>query len=258
MALAMVFTCSSCTKKEDASKSVTQKEELKLTPEQANQKEKIKKGIKESKHIVIATVNGTELTMFDLLREMNAVAPKIIPHGQTGTPELTAKVKKEALNNLIFKELAVQEAIQEGMRVKPEAVEDVINKIKAQAGSEEAYKKYLEERNVNEDALKRTVERSRLLEMITAKEIFDKIKVDDKVLRNTYEKDKASFMTRDNPSRQMSFEEAKGFIENKIKSERGQKRIAEWNNILRGKAKIEVMLDEVEKKMKENAGKQKK
>jgi len=162
------------------------------------------------------------------------------------------------LNNLIFKELAVQEAIQEGMRVKPEAVEDVINKIKAQAGSEEAYKKYLEERNVNEDALKKTVERSRLLEMITAKEIFDKIKVDDKVLRNTYEKDKASFMTRDNPSRQMSFEEAKGFIENKIKSERGQKRIAEWNNILRGKAKIEVMLDEVEKKMKENAGKQKK
>jgi len=256
MALAMVFTCSSCSKKKDASKSMSQKEALKLT--QSKQAEEIKRGVRESKQIVIATVNGAELTMFDLLREMNAVAPKIIPHGQTGTPELTAKVKKEALNNLIFKELAVQEAIKEGMKVKPEAVEDVINKVRAQAGTEEAYKKYLEERNLNEDALKKTVERSQLLEMITAEEIFDKIKVDDKVLRNTYEKDKASFMTKEDPSRQMSFEEAEGFIEGKIKSERGQKRIAQWNNELRKKAKIEVMLDEVEKKLKENAIEKKK
>lgn len=250
MALAIVFTCASCSKKEDVSKSMTQKEERKPTPEQAKKAKEIKKGIKESKHIVIATVNGADLTMFDLIREMNAVAPKIIQHGQTGTPELTAKVKKEALNSLIFKELAVQEAIKEGMIVKPEAVEDIINKVRAQAGSEEAYKKYLEERNLNEEALKKTVERSHLLEMITAKEIFDKIKVDDKVLRDTYEKDKASFMTKDNPSRQMSFEEAKGFIEEKIKSERGQKRIAQWNNELRKKAKIEVTLDDVEQKLK--------
>jgi len=44
MAFAMVFTCSSCSKKEEASKSALQKEELKLTPEQATQKEKIKEG----------------------------------------------------------------------------------------------------------------------------------------------------------------------------------------------------------------------
>ena len=240
MALAMLFTYSSCSKKEDVSKSTSQEDALKLKPEQSKQAEEIKKGVKESKHIVIATVNGADLTMFDLVREMNTAAPKIIPHGQTGTPELTAKVKKEALNNLIFRELAVQEAIKEGMQVKPEAVEDVINKVRAQAGSEESYKRYLEERNVSEDALKKTVERSRLLEMITAREIFDKIKVDDKVLRNTYEKDKASFMTKDSPQRQMSFEEAKGFIEDKIKSEIGQKRIAQWNNELRQKAKIDI------------------
>jgi len=258
MALAMVFTYSSCKKKEDASKSLTQKEELKLTPEQAIQKEKIKKGIKESQNIVIATVNGAEVTMYDLVREMNAVAPRIIPLGRTATPELTAAVKKEALNTLIFKELAVQEAIKEGMKVKPEAVEDVINKVRAQAGSEEAYKKYLEERNLNEDALKKTVERSHLLEMITAKEIFDKIRVDDKTLRNTYEKETASFMTKDNPPRQMSFEQAKGLIEGKIKSERGEKMIEEWDNQLRKKAKIEVMLNEVEQKLKEQAGEQKK
>jgi len=258
MAFAMVFTSASCSKKEEAAKSALQKEELKLTPEQAKQKEKIKEGIKQSQTIVIAKVNGADLTMFDLIREMNAIAPKYVRKGQSATPEITSEVKKEALNNLIFKELAVQEAIKEGMKVKSEAVEDVINRVKAQAGSEEAYQKYLQERNLNEGALRKTVERSHLLEMITAKEIFDKIKVDDKVLRDTYEKDKASFMTKDNPPRQLSFEEARGFIENKIKSEIGVKSLAQWNHELRKKAKIEVMLDEVEKKLQANAGKQQK
>jgi hypothetical protein len=248
MALTMLFPILSCNKKEAAPKNVAVEEELKLTSDQEKKAEEIRKGIKASKNIVIAAVNGTALTMFDLVREMNAIAPKHIRKGQSGTPEIMAEVKKEALDNLIFKELAVQEAIKEGIKVKPEAIEDVINRVKARTGSEEAYKKYLEERNLNEDALKKTVARSHLLEMITAKEIFDKIKVDDKVLRDTYEKEKALFMTKDHPSRQMSFAEAKGFIEGKIKSERGQKRIAQWNNELREKAKIEVMLDEVKQK----------
>jgi len=256
--VAMLFPILSCNKKEDVPKSMVVKKELKMTPEQAKKAEEIKKGIAESKNVIVYRVNGADITMYDLVKEMNAIAPNYVAAGQPTTPEITAKVKKKALDKLIFRELAIQEARKEGMKVKPEAVEDVINKVRAQAGSEEAYKKYLEERNLNEDALKKTVERSHLLEMITAKEIFDKIKVDDKVLRNTYEKDKASFMTKDNPPRQMSFEEAKGFIEGKIKSERGEKRIAQWSNELRKNAKTEVMLDDVKQKLKENAGEQKK
>jgi hypothetical protein len=250
IAVAMLLPLLSCNKKEDVPKSIAVKEEQKMMPEQIKQAEEIKKGIGESKNVVVSRVNGADITMYDLVKEMNAIVPKYAAAGQPTTPEITAQVKKEALDKLIFRELAVQEAIKEGMKVKPEAIEDVINRVKAQTGSEEAYKKYLEERNLNEDALKKTIARSHLFEMITAKQIFDKIKVDDKVLRDTYEKNKAAFITKDNPSRQMSFEEAKGFIERKIKSERGQKRIAQWNNELRKEAKIEVMLDEVQQKLK--------
>ena len=249
IAAAMVFTCFSCTTKEDASKIAAVKEEPKMTPEQAKNAEEIKKGTEASKEIVAARVNSSDITMYDLVKEMNAIAPKYAAAGQPTTPEITAKVKKKALDKLIFRELAIQEARKKGMKVKPEAVEDVINKVKAQAGSEEAYKKYLEGRNLSEDALRKSVERGHLLEMITAREIFDKIKVDDKVLRNTYEKEKALFMTKDNPPLQMSFEEAKGFIEGKIKAQIGEKRTEEWNNKLRKKAKIEVIPDEVEQKL---------
>lgn len=241
LSLAVVFAFSSCTKKEADSKVPAAKEAPAITQEQIKTKAELKKGVEESKKLVVARVNGSDITMYNLVKEMNFVASRFVPARQPATPALTVKVKKEALNNLIFKELAVQEAIKEGMRVKPNAVEDVINKVRAQVGSEEAYKKYLEERNLNENGLRKDIERSHLIEMITAKEIFDKIRVDDKVLRNNYEKDMASFMTKDNPSRQMSFEEAKGFIENKIKSEIGKKRIAEWNNKLREKAKIDLL-----------------
>jgi hypothetical protein len=258
MALAVVFTCFSCTKKEDAAKNTTKKEAQKITPEQAKQVEEIKKGVKESQGIVIARVNGTDITMHNLVKEMNAIVPKFVTQGQPTTPEITAKVKKKALNNLIFRELAIQEAIKEGLRVKPETIEEVISRVKTQAGSAEGYKKYLEERNTNEDALRKTIERSHLYEGITAREIFDKIKVDDKTLRDAYEKDKTVFKTKDNPPRQLSFEEVKDFLIRKIKLERSAKMIAEWDNELRKKAKIEVMLDEVEKKLQENVVKQKK
>ena len=258
MAFAAVFTCSSCTKKEEASKSTTKKEEIKTTPEQAKKIEEIKKGIKESKNIVVARVNGADITMFNLVREMNAVAPRLVTQGEPATPETTAKVKKKALNNLIFRELAIQEAIKEGLRVKPETIEEVISRVKAQAGSAEGYKKYLEERNTSEEALRKTIERGHLYEGITAREIFDKIKVDDKALRDAYEKDKTAFKTKDNPPRQLSFEEVKDFLTRKIKSERSVKMIAEWDNELRKKAKIEVMPDEVEKKLQEDVVNQKK
>lgn len=237
-ALAVAFACSSCTKKEDALKSTTKKEAP--APEQSTE---IKKGVKESQIIVVARVDDVDITMADLVKEMNVIAPKFVPPGQASAPETTAQVKQKALNSLIFKEMAVQEAIRRGMRVEPSVVADVISKVKAQAGSEEAYKKYLEERGVDEEALRKRIEKGRLFESITAKEIFDKIKVDDKELREAYKKDKASFMTKDNPPRQLSFEEAKGFIEWRIKSERGEKRIAEWDKELRKKAKIEVVAD---------------
>lgn len=258
MAFAVVFTCSSCTKKEDASKSPTKKEEIEVTPEQAKKIEEIKKGIKESKNVVAARVNGADITMFDLVKEMNSVAPRLVPQGEPATPETTAKVKKVALNNLIFRELAIQEAIKQGMKIKPEVIDDIMTKVKAQAGSEAAYKKYLEDRNLNEDALKKTIERSHLYESITAREIFDKIQVDDKTLRDTYEKEKASFMTKDNPPKQLSFDEVKNFLKRKIKAERGAKMIEEWDNVLRKKAKVEIIPDEAEKKMQESARKQNK
>jgi peptidyl-prolyl cis-trans isomerase C len=56
------------------------------------------------------------------------------------------------------------------------------------------------------------------------------------------------------PSRQMSFEEAKVDIENKLMLPIMNKRKAEWENALKKNAKIEIIQDKLAMPEKENKG----
>lgn len=238
---AMLFlTCSFCTNKEQTSNGTVHSRTYNIRSDHQRSNE-IKKGVDESRKILVARVNGADITMYSLIKEMNAVAPTFIPDGVPATPEITLKIRKKALNNLIFRELAVQEAIRQGIRVEPEEVEGVIKKIRTQAGSEDAYKKYLEERNFDEAALKEMIERSRLFETITARQIFDRIRVDEEAIRDRYLKEKASFVSKVSPPQQPPFEEAKDSILKRIKAERGEIMLEQWDKKLREKAKIDIL-----------------
>ena len=217
--------------------------------------EEYKKGLEESKKHVVAKVNGADITLYALLNEMNRVAPAYIKPGQTRSPETDAKVKKEALNNLIFKELAAQEAVKEGIRMQPEMLNEEVKKIKTQLGSEEAYQRYLQNSGLTEDSLKKEIERDYLFQTAMRKEVSGKINVSDKVLREVYEREKKSLLTNDNPPRQMTFEEAKGPLAREIRAEKGQEIITAWEEGLRKNARIEIFLAEVEKKFQGDSAK---
>lgn len=160
--------------------------------------EETKKAEEEAKKVIAAKVNGGEINMFMLTRAMNRIAPKYIKEGEATTAETTAKIEKEALERLIFEELAVQEAIKQGINPKPEAIEKVLEEVKKNLGSEEAYRGYLDKNNLTEDALKKLIERSQRLELITAKEVYGKVKVDDKLLHDEYEKEKGKYILPEN------------------------------------------------------------
>jgi len=177
-----------------------------------------RKGVEESKKIVIARVNGADITMNDLINKMNQIAPSRIPRGHERTPELDQMVKKEALDVLIFRELAIQEAVRQGMKVPPEQIDETLKKIRAKAGSEEAFNKSLSMTGETEESLRKVIERDQLFDMIVKQEIFRKA---------TEDPDPHS-------------------VEN---------RKLEWEAELKKNAKIEIMLEEVEKKIKEESGK---
>jgi hypothetical protein len=223
------LTSLSCKKKEPAAPPPT--------PEQKAKIEEIKKDVEAAKKDIAAKVNGVEITMHDLVREMNRVAPKYVKEGEKTTPKTTAKIKKEALDNLIFNELAVQEAARQKITVSPEKIDKIVELMKKQMGSKEAYLQYLDSLGITEEGLRKSIERSHLLEMVTAKEIYQKIKIDDKDIRAEYEKNKDSYMK---DGKQLSYDEAAPFIKRRLIADAGVEKKKEWGVALRKNAKIMI------------------
>ena len=312
--------------------------------EEAKKTEADKKAAEEAKKTIVARVNGAEINMFMLVRAMNMVASKYIKEGEEASHEITLKIKKEALDKLIFEELAVQEAMRQGINPAPEAIDKVVAQIRENVGSEEAYREYLDKLYLTEDTLKKMIERSQRYELITAREIYGKVKVDEKLLQSEYEKEKGRFILPENfiaedvyflqgkdeeavrkkadeilktirgknndvwklvpdgtfivrkinirkdknpeiykaiagmkagdlsdvmqdkdgfhiikvinkePSRQLTFEEAKSAIETRFLVPAQDQRREDWEKELRKNAKIEIMLDDMKKDHKEDAG----
>ena len=137
--------------------------------------EKYRKGVEESKKVPVARVNGADITMFDLLNRMNRIAPQYMKPGQPRDPETDARVRQAALDVLIFRELAVQEAVRQGMKVAPEALDNSVKMLKERLGSEDAYKAYLSREGLTEASLRTGIERDQLYERIAGKEIFQKV-----------------------------------------------------------------------------------
>jgi hypothetical protein len=207
--------------------------------EESKKAEAFRKGVSESKETIIAKVNDAGISMFDLIGEMNTIAPQYIKPGQKKTPEIDEQVRKEALDRLIYRELAVQEAVKQGMRVPQEKIDQQIKKIRADLKSEEAFQQKLSAMGTTEAELKKQFERAFLVEMITQKEVFDKVKIDIGLIRKTYENEMALYK---GPSGQMSFKEARPAIEEKLMTPRIQKREDEWVDRMKKNAKIEITM----------------
>jgi len=213
---------------------------------EAHQQEMVKKSFAESKKVIAAKVNGEPITMFALLREMNAIVPQYLAQGRQRTPELDAKVRNDALNGLILQTLGAQEARQRGIKVTPEIIDGEMKKIKASKGSEDAFQTYLADSGLTEELLRSSIENDMLFERIAAQEVDAKITVTDAALRERYAREKAGL--KDASHRQMTFESAKGMLEQKIRTEAAENKMREWTRSLREKARIEL----VEQKQKKS------
>jgi hypothetical protein len=206
--------------------------------EEQHQEAMVLKSFEESKMAIAATVNNEPITKFALLREMNVIAAQYVKPGQTPTPELSAKIREDALNNLIFQELAVQEARKRGLHVNPETIDNAIKNIVAKQGSLNAYQKYLSDNGLSEQELRRIIDQDALFELIATQEVDARIKVTDEELRQRYNRERAGL--KDAAHKELTFEAAKGMLEQKLREEAGEKRMRVWEKELKKKARIKI------------------
>lgn len=212
MLLTIMFAGLSCAHRN------TEKQDMAIMPEEVEKRQtEHQRGLQEAKKMVIARVNGVAITLFDLLNKMNQLASVYIPESHQRTPEIDQAVKQEALDILIFRELAVQEAVRQGVKIPSEELDNFIQNLRKSMGSEEAFNDYLKNTDSTEESLKKEFERNQLFDMIASKEIY--LQAENK--------------------------EAPAI----------EKRKKEWESELKKNATIEIRLEEVEKKLKEDAEK---
>ena len=159
--------------------------------QQDQQKDVQQEPLQASKKVVVAKVNGAEISMYALVKMMNRISAK---SAAAPTPEDSEAVKKEALDRLVLQELAYQKALSQGLRAPQEAIDASLANLKENVGGEEGYKQLLEKEQVTEQELRTQVERSLTLERIFAQEVYQKTAIPEDELKKVYEKDKGNYI----------------------------------------------------------------
>lgn len=139
----------------------------------------------EARKEIVARVDGAEISMYDLLGMMNRVANSFYKGVQDPDEATTLEIKRRAMARLVFEELAVKEAVKQGIKPVPEKVREVIDNLKNSYG-DEGYRNYLADIAMTEEQLRARIERGQLLEGITGREVYQKQGSDPEAVSKLY------------------------------------------------------------------------
>ncbi len=155
--------------------------------------QKIKKvSLEKAKKIVAAKVNGADITLDTVIVLASRLDLRMTHAHSTDAPSVK-EIQSMALDRLIVQELAYQKAKALGIKADQKAIDTALAEIRTRAGSQEAYRKSLDQDAVTEERLRTQVEKTLMLESIYKQEVLDKISVPEEKITEEYEKNKDSF-----------------------------------------------------------------
>jgi hypothetical protein len=144
---------------------------------------------------IVATINGAEITLGSL---MNAMMELFVQggYGQNQlSPELAARIRYQALDELATEELAYQRGVSLGLSASPEAIEkNILTTINAY-GSEENLQKILAKKKKTIDDLRNDIKRAIVIKHAIIKEVSSKVIVTPEEIEELYVVSKDQFVT---------------------------------------------------------------
>jgi parvulin-like peptidyl-prolyl isomerase len=141
---------------------------------------------------VVAVVNGTKITMKDLEAQVDRLIPRATFH-RSVPEEKRKRYYKQALDEIINRELMYQDALASGMKPEKEKVDAQIQKMKTRFKSDEDYKAALEKEGIKEDILRSQIEKELLVQQINEKKVNETSRMSEKQLEEYYDKNMSKF-----------------------------------------------------------------
>jgi len=187
-------------------------------------------------HGKAALVNGAVITSVDFHDELRRVERLRGANKRSPDPAESARNKKQALENLITRELLYQEAGKRGVKVSEKVVNEEINILKKQFSKEAEFNKTLERMGLSEQALKAQIERGMTVQQFIDDEFAKKVHVSEDEIGTYYESH------RDELKEPLATAREK--IRQILQREDAAKRLPPYLKRLREKAKVEIVLNE--------------
>ncbi|MDP6335263.1 MAG: peptidylprolyl isomerase [Nitrospinaceae bacterium] len=139
---------------------------------------------------VVARVNGSEIPAkyikFEFMRALrNVRAPMTSPQKD--------KMVRKIIDKEVVRELMYQEGHKLNLKADPKVVESELESLRSAYKNNEEFNKALDQRNITESDLKRSIEVDALARVILEKQVKGKVKIDDTEVHKYYDDNKESF-----------------------------------------------------------------
>jgi hypothetical protein len=192
-----------------------------------------------------ALVNGVLITRADFHTELSRLERLRAAGDKVPDPVETARLKKEALENLINRELLFQEASREGIRAPGAEVDEEINGLKKQFAQDSEYLSTLGEMGLSEASIRDQITRGMTINKFIDDRFGKKVMISDADIEYYYDGHREEFKAAgQKPAAFAPLSEAREMIRRKIRQERVERELSPYVKQLRNRAKVEVLLDE--------------
>jgi peptidyl-prolyl cis-trans isomerase C len=136
----------------------------------------------------VALVNGSAITRAELDRLMASAQGRLSSAGKGLSGSQLTEMKKQALENLIDRELLYQESQRQGIKVDEAVINEEIDALKKRFPSEAELKKSLARMNLSETAMRLQFTQGRAIQQLIDQEFGQKVSVADKDVKAYYDK----------------------------------------------------------------------
>lgn len=141
----------------------------------------------------VAIVNGVAITSSQLDREVDRLIPLSTYH-RTVSDERRQEIVANALDNLVVRELQVQDAVARGIKPDKKKVKEQLERVRDQYPSKKEYKAALDRSGFTEDELRREIEGLLMVQALMNQVVTGPAQMSDEDLKKYYDANQEKFL----------------------------------------------------------------
>ena len=146
---------------------------------------------------VVAKVNGVEIKKGDLQNAVETMKLQLEVIGQQLPPDRKDEIWRGLLDEIIATELLAQAAAGKKLVIPETEVDSELTKFRERFPSEAVFQNFLKEQGFSEKQIRDEIRRQIAIKKMLEKEVFGKVKVDEKGAKEYYEKNPDQFREPD-------------------------------------------------------------